>query len=152
MFYGQKKPVNTADILSRSATASPAASQEPQHKSQVPAQSAFSPPPPTSAGSGGVVSGPWNGSLGGGGEVGAIPSISVMNTGPATTWNGRDAAAGNTSSFMENATSNTSSFMENATGARPQIQKQKSTPRPGAILTGKQEHCMLYPSNFLNHN
>lgn len=76
--------------------------------------------------------------------MGAIPSINVMNTNPTTTWSGRDAATANTTSFMENATDNTSSFMENATGARPQIQKQKSTPRPGAILTGKQEHCMLY--------
>ena len=119
MFYGQKKPVNTADILSRSATASPASipdSQRPLHP-----QSAFAAPP---------VLGAPPGSMPGGGHGGSIPSINVTNPDPTTTWNGRDGM------------SNMSSYGGGIPGTRPQIQKQKSTPRPGAILTGKQEHCM----------
>lgn len=119
MFYGQTKPVNTADILSRSATASPAASQDTQR--QAPTPSTFAPSPVSSASGPGVVSGPWNGSI----QAGPIPSSNVTNQDLTTT-----------AGFMSNATGA-------AAGQRPQIQKTRSTPRPGAILTGKQEHCML---------
>jgi len=139
MFYGQKKPVNTADILSRSATASPAASQEQQRQAQP--HSAFVPPPSTSVRAGETTSGPWNRTLQGRGEGGATPSVNTISSVPTTTWNGRDAPI-----------ENTSTFLGPAIGARPQVQKQKSAPRPGAILTGKQEHCMLYSSKPSSYN